>query len=68
MSDGMKFSVAVLLHGQDGNLIAKVPPEVAEQLGVDEGDVLCWTGFENGPVEVWSVKKSPYSSLNVEEG
>lgn len=63
----MKFSVAVLLQEQEGNVIAKVPPEVAEQLGVEVGDVLCWTGFDNGPVEVWSVKKSPYSSLNPEE-
>jgi hypothetical protein len=65
MSDGIEFSVAVALAGvDDGRLTAEVPRQVAERLGVGPGDVLCWTGFVSGPVEVWSVQKSPYASLD----
>jgi len=61
----MEFSVAVELSaGEDGRLVAEVPRQVAERLAVGVGDVLCWTGFEAGPVEVWSVQKSPYASLD----
>lgn len=64
---GIEFSVAVAV-GLDaaGKLVAEVPAQVTERLGVGEGDVLCWTGFLEGPVEVWSVKKSPYASLEAE--
>jgi len=68
MSDGIEFSVAVgLTEDTDGRLIAEVPAQVADRLGVEAGDVLCWTGFFSGPVEAWSVKKSPYASLESEE-
>jgi hypothetical protein len=67
MADGIEFSVAVaIVAGEDGRLRAEVPLQVAERLGAGDGDVLCWTGFESGPVEVWSVKKSPYASLDSE--
>ena len=48
-------------------LTAEVPAQVCERLGITAGDVLCWTGFFSGPVEVWSVPKSPYASLDSEE-
>ncbi len=69
MSDnGIEFSVAVgLTQDEGGRLVAEVPAQVAERLGVEEGDVLCWTGFFSGTVEAWSVKKSPYASLDSEE-
>jgi len=64
---GIEFSVAVAVRlDRGGKLVAEVPAQVSERLGVGEGDVLCWTGFLEGPVEVWSVKKSPYSSLEAE--
>jgi hypothetical protein len=65
MAEGIEFSVAVALTASDdGRLQAEVPRQVAERLGAGPGDVLCWTGFESGTVEVWSVKKSPYASLD----
>ncbi len=68
MAEGIEFSAAVALTaGPDGGLLAEVPRQVAERLGAGAGDVLCWTGFESGTVEVWSVKKSPYASLGSEE-
>jgi len=68
MAEGIEFSAAVAVtSGADGRLRAEVPPQVAERLGVGDGDVLCWTGFESGTIEVWSVKKSPYASLDPQE-
>ena len=67
MADGIEFSAAVAITaGADGRLRAEVPRQVAERLGAGAGDVLCWTGFESGTIEVWSVKKSPYASLGSE--
>lgn len=67
MSEGIEFSVPVALSGgEDGRLIAEVPRQVAERLAIGPGDILCWTGFVSGPVEVWSVQKSPYASLDSE--
>jgi hypothetical protein len=64
MADGIEFSAAVALTvAADGRLLAEVPRQVAERLSAGPGDVLCWTGFESGTIEVWSVKKSPYASL-----
>lgn len=67
--EGIEFSVAVAV-GQDdkGKLIGEIPALVAERLRLESGDVLCWTGFANGSVEVWSVQKSPYASLGEETG
>jgi hypothetical protein len=65
LTEGIEFSVAVELTADaDGRLSAVVPPQVSERLGVSPGDVLCWTGFFGGQVEVWSVPKSPYASLD----
>jgi hypothetical protein len=67
MAEGIEFSAAVALTaGPDGRLVTEVPRQVAERLGAAVGDVLCWTGFESGTVEVWIVKKSPYASLGSE--
>ena len=68
MAEDIEFSAAVALTaGPDGGLQAAVPHQVAERLGVSAGDVLCWTGFESGTIEVWSVKKSPYASLGSDD-
>jgi hypothetical protein len=53
-----------MIRTEDGKLVAEVPPQVAERLAAGAGDVLCWTGFEDGTIEAWSVKKSPYASLD----
>lgn len=67
MAEGIEFSVAVALEqDSNGRLHAEVPRQVRERLGITAGDVLCWTGFFEGPVEAWSVKKSPYASLEAE--
>jgi hypothetical protein len=69
LPDGIEFSVAVALTADaEGRLSAEVPAQVAERLGMTAGDVLCWTGFASGTVEVWSVPKSPYASLDGEDG
>lgn len=65
MSEGIEFSVAVAVTADaEGRLSAVVPAQVSERLGMSAGDVLCWTAFFAGPVEVWSVPKSPYASLD----
>jgi hypothetical protein len=66
LSEGIEFSVAVVVREVDGKLVAEVPPQVSERLGLGAEDVLCWTGFFEGQVEAWSVKKSPYASLDHE--
>lgn len=64
----IEFSVAVALTTDaSGRLVAEVPSQVASRIAAGPGDVLCWTGFLDGPVEVWSVKKSPYASLEAED-
>jgi hypothetical protein len=65
LSEGIEFSVAVALTADaDGRVVAEVPAQVTERLGVTAGDVLCWTGFFDGDIEVWSVPRSPYASLD----
>jgi len=53
------------IEKRDGRLWVPVPPQLAQQLAVGEGDVLCFTAFENGTVEVWSVRKNPYERLEI---
>jgi hypothetical protein len=65
VSEGIEFSVAVELTADaDGRVRAEVPAQVTDRLGAGAGDVLCWTGFVGGPIEVWSVARSPYASLD----
>jgi hypothetical protein len=63
----MKFSEAVLIREQDGKLVVELPRKVAAQLGAEKDDVLCWTGLDDGSVEVWRVARNPYRTLDVEE-
>lgn len=61
----IEWSVAGGIRADEsGGLATTVPDQVSEALGISDGDVLCWTGFVDGTVEVWSVAKSPYSSLD----
>lgn len=62
---GIDWSAAVPIERRDGRLWVPVPPQLAGQLAVGERDVLCFTAFENGTVEVWSVKKNPYETLDL---
>ena len=65
---GIEWSVPVLARRDaDGRLIAEIPDAAAERLELDEGDVICYTAFFDGGIEFWSVKKSPYPSLDDEE-
>jgi hypothetical protein len=68
LSEGIEFSVAVIVREDGGKLVAEVPPQVSERLDIGAGDVLCWTGFFEGQVEAWSVKKSPYASMDQAPG
>ena len=47
----------------DGKLFVEIPEAAAERLDLAEGAVVCYTAFANGGIEFWSVKKSPYTSL-----
>jgi hypothetical protein len=65
MSAGIDWSTAVPIEARDGRLWAPVPPQLARHLAVGPGDVLCYTAFENGTVEVWSVRRNPYQTLEL---
>jgi hypothetical protein len=62
---GVDWSAAVAIEERDGRLWAPVAPQLARQLAVGAGDVLCYTCFENGTVEVWSVRRNPYQTLEL---
>ena len=65
MASGIDWSVPVRIKAVDGGgLQVEIPEKAIKGLGMSEGDVLCFTGFENGTVEVWPVKKGTYSSLD----
>ncbi len=65
MASGIDWSVPVLIEKtEEGGLRVEIPEKAVKGLAVEEGDVLCFTGFENGTVEVWPVKKGTYSSLD----
>jgi len=64
IEEGIEWSVPVLARrGADGKLFVEIPEAAAERLDLAEGDVVCYTAFANGGIEFWSVKKSPYTSL-----
>jgi hypothetical protein len=65
MTSGVDWSTAVAIEERDGQLWVPLPPQLARQLAVGKGDVLCYTAFENGTVEVWSVRKNPYETLDI---
>lgn len=65
---GIEWSVPILARRDaEGRLIVEIPDAVAARLDLDEGDVVCYTAFYDGGIEFWSVKKSPYTSLEDEE-
>ena len=65
MASGIDWSVPVLIEKtEEGGLRVEIPEKAVKGLAGEEGDVLCFTGFENGTVEVWPVKKGTYSSLD----
>lgn len=55
--------MAVKVVSQGEKLMVEVPARVAEALSLSVEDVLCWTGLDDGSVEVWSVAKNPYQRL-----
>ena len=62
--EGIEWSAPVVVERSgDGTLTVKLPPKAVARLGVGEGDVVSFTAFRNGGIEVWSIKKSSYSSL-----
>ena len=65
MALAIDWSVPVKVRDCEGRkLCVEIPPHVMKSLNVKEDDVLCFTGFENGSIEIWSVKKGTYSSLD----
>jgi hypothetical protein len=68
VQDGIDWSAPVLVKkDRKGKLFVEIPDQVQEKLGVGENDVICYTSFANGGIEFWSVKKSPYTSLEDRE-
>ncbi len=65
MDEGIEWSAPVVVEeGEDGRLTVALPKKAAARLGVGKGDVLSFTAFAGGGIEVWSIRKSPYSSLD----
>ena len=65
MASGIDWSAPVLIKATDeGGLRVDIPDKAVKGLELSEGDVLCFTGFEDGTVEVWPVRKGTYSSLD----
>lgn len=65
--EGIEWSAPVLVRrGADGKLIAEIPDQAVELFDIAEGDVVSFTAFASGAVEFWSIKKSPYTSLEDE--
>ena len=68
IEEGIEWSVPVLARRDaDGKLFVEIPGAATERLDLNEGDVVCYTAFANGGIEFWSVKKSPYTSLEDEK-
>jgi len=64
MQEGIEWSAPVVVQkGAKGKLVIEIPKQALARLGVKAGDVVSYTAFANGGIEVWSIKKSPYSSL-----
>lgn len=62
--DGIEWSVPVLVRrSEDGKMTAEIPEKAIALFDIAEGDVVSFTAFASGAVEFWSIKKSPYTSL-----
>ena len=65
MTEGIEWSAPVVVEGaEDGTLKVALPAKVIERLAIAQGDVLSFTAFAGAGIEVWSIKKSPYASLD----
>ena len=62
--DGIEWSAPVLVRrNEDGRLYAEIPDQAVDLFDIADGDVVSFTAFASGTVEFWSIKKSPYTSL-----
>ena len=61
---GIQWSAPVLIRKDGAKLAVELPAQVAADLKAGAGDVLNFTKLPDGAIEVWSVKKSGYASLN----
>ena len=65
MEEGIEWSAPVVVEtAGEGTLKVALPAQVIERLEIAQGDVLSFTAFAGGGIEVWSIKKSPYASLD----
>ena len=60
---GIKWSAPVLIRRAGAELVVAIPKPAAEALKAAAGDVLNFTELPDGSVQVWTVKKSTYTSL-----
>jgi hypothetical protein len=67
VDSNVKFNVAVKVVSHGNKLMVEVPAKVAEALSLRAEDILCWTGLDDGSIEVWSVAKNPYQRLKDKE-
>ena len=52
--EGIEWSAPVLVErGGDGALMVRLPPKAVARMAVGEGDVVSFTAFRNGGIEVW---------------
>jgi antitoxin component of MazEF toxin-antitoxin module len=61
---GIKWSAPVLIRRDGADLVVTIPKPAAEALRAAPGDVLNFTELPDGSIEVWTVKKSTYASLD----
>ncbi len=66
-NEDIEWSAPVIVRvGKDSTLVVELPPRVVEQFKIEQGDIVSFTCFSSGSIEVWSIKKGTYSSLEDE--
>jgi antitoxin component of MazEF toxin-antitoxin module len=67
-NDGIDWSAPVKVQAGEGNaLIVEIPARVVGQFKIESGDILSFSCFADGSIEVWPIKKGTYSSLEDED-
>ena len=67
-NDGIDWSAPVKVRsGKGAGLIVELPARVVGQLKIEAGDIVSFSCFADGSIEVWPIKKGTYSSLEDED-
>jgi len=67
-NDGIDWSAPVKVQaGEGAGLILEIPARVVGHFKIEAGDILSFSCFADGSIEVWPIKKGTYSSLEDED-